>query len=269
MTIHEEADLPSPHAVPVSARTPKAAPEVSRSTESAAPVPASSHAAAFALQRLAGNSAVSGLFAQRDAAGEEEGGAGRSPVLDVVGKGGGSALDVTLRREMEASLGADFSNVRLHTDATASESARAVNANAYTVNNDVVIRADRFSPGTAEGRRTIAHELTHVVQQRNGPVAGRDTGSGIRLSDPADDFEQAAEQTASAVVAAGSSAQSRAGAAGTGAQLEREDEAVQGEFVQRAAEEEEVEDEAVQGEFVQRAAEEEEVEDDEKVPGGA
>jgi hypothetical protein len=62
----------------------------------------------------------------------------------------------------------DFSRVRIHTDAKAAESARAVNARAYTVGHDIVFGAGQYVPGTSEGRRLIAHELTHVVQQQRG-----------------------------------------------------------------------------------------------------
>ena len=67
-----------------------------------------------------------------------------------------------------ADSGFDFSQVRIHTDERAAESARAVDALAYTVGRDVVFGAGQFSPGTNEGRRLIAHELTHVVQQGGG-----------------------------------------------------------------------------------------------------
>jgi hypothetical protein len=61
----------------------------------------------------------------------------------------------------------DFSQVRIHTDGKAAESARAVNALAYTVGSDIVFGAGRYAPATDEGRRLIAHELTHVGQQQN------------------------------------------------------------------------------------------------------
>jgi Domain of unknown function (DUF4157) len=64
----------------------------------------------------------------------------------------------------------DFSNVRVHTDARAMESARAVNALAYTVGNHIVFGAGQHAPGTPSGRRLLAHELTHVVQQ-SAPAA--------------------------------------------------------------------------------------------------
>jgi hypothetical protein len=71
---------------------------------------------------------------------------------------------------MEPRFGHDFSSVHVHTDAKAAESARAVSAHAYTVGNDIVFGAGQFSPGTGAGRRLLAHELTHVIQQAGGRV---------------------------------------------------------------------------------------------------
>jgi hypothetical protein len=68
----------------------------------------------------------------------------------------------------ESRFGKDFSHVRVHTDTRASESARALNARAFTVGQDVIFGSGQYSPGTGEGRKLLAHELTHVVQQRQG-----------------------------------------------------------------------------------------------------
>jgi Domain of unknown function (DUF4157) len=65
----------------------------------------------------------------------------------------------------------DFSGVRVHTDARAAESAQAVGAHAYTVGHNIVFGVGRFAPGSEEGRRLIAHELAHVVQQERGLVS--------------------------------------------------------------------------------------------------
>ena len=79
----------------------------------------------------------------------------------------GSAQDAP-----NAMLPVDFSRVRLHTDARAAVSARAVNALAYTVGRDIVFGAGQYAPGTVSGRRLLAHELTHVLQQVGaGPPA--------------------------------------------------------------------------------------------------
>ncbi len=86
-------------------------------------------------------------------------------------RGGGQSLSVSERRFFEPRFGHDFSNVRLHTDARAAGTAHAVNAKAYTIGNDVVFGEGYFAPGTDAGRRLLAHELTHVVQQTGGRVA--------------------------------------------------------------------------------------------------
>ena len=86
----------------------------------------------------------------------------------------GRPLDPALRQDMEQRFGHDFANVQVHADAAAEQSARDVNANAYTVGHDIVFGARRFAPVTQDGRRLIAHELTHVVQQSactSSPVA--------------------------------------------------------------------------------------------------
>ena len=91
------------------------------------------------------------------------------PIVDEVLRSSGRPLDPATRAYMEPRFGHDFSRVRVHSDAKAAESARAVNALAYTVGRDVVFGAGQYAPGTAAGRRLVAHELTHVVQQ--GEVA--------------------------------------------------------------------------------------------------
>jgi len=77
----------------------------------------------------------------------------------------GRPLDPALRQDMGQRFGYDFSRVRVHSGAAAEQSARDVNANAYTVGHNIVFGAGQFIPGTQEGRRLVAHELTHVVQQ--------------------------------------------------------------------------------------------------------
>jgi Domain of unknown function (DUF4157) len=155
-----------------------------------APQPAAEHPLA-ALQRQVGNQAVVQLLS-----GDGEHEEGSSPVLDVVGQGGGAPLDTGVKTQLERGLGADFSDVRVHTDGSAGQSAEAVGASAYTVGHEVVFAPGHYQPDTPQGQRTLAHELTHVVQQRQGPVSGTDTGTGVALSHPSDSFEQAAESQA-------------------------------------------------------------------------
>lgn len=144
--------------------------------------------ALLALQRTAGNARVSALLGDE----EDE----RSPVHDVAGSGRGSPLDAGARSFLEPRLGSDFSDVRIHTGAQADHSARSVNAQAYTVGSDIVFREGAYQPDTDAGRHVLAHELTHVIQQRSGPVDGSPAPGGILLSDPADAFEQAAQRSA-------------------------------------------------------------------------
>ncbi len=89
-----------------------------------------------------------------------------------------SPLNPALRQDMEQRFGHDFSRVRVHSDTVASQSADQMNALAYTVGRNIVFGAGRFAPETQEGRRLLAHELTHVVQQgapatNSQPFAGR------------------------------------------------------------------------------------------------
>ncbi len=176
-------------------------------------------------------------------------------------------LDRDTRGFMESRLGADFSDVRVHTDGKAAESARSVQAYAYTVGNDVVFQSDKYAPDSDSGQRMLAHELTHVVQQRSGPVDGTPAAGGIKVSHPSDSFEQAAESTADRVMSSQAVPTPMTGAPSSVQRVApEEEEPLQGSFVQRAAapEEDEAVDDSVQGAFVQRSAEEEEAPADEE-----
>jgi Domain of unknown function (DUF4157) len=82
----------------------------------------------------------------------------------------GQKLEPTLRREMESRFAFDFSRVRVHGGPEAERAARRVEAVAYTVGADIVFDAGRYAPASPDGRRLIAHELAHVVQQGATPV---------------------------------------------------------------------------------------------------
>ncbi len=145
------------------------------------------------LQRTIGNAQVARLFAANED--------WRSTVHDVVGRGGGQPLAARTLQLMESRLGHDFSDVRVHTGAQAADSARSVGAHAYTVGSEVVLGANHPDLSSAPGQRLLAHELTHVVQQRSGPVDGAPSPGGIMVSDPADRFEIEAERVAERVTA--------------------------------------------------------------------
>ena len=221
--------------------------------------------AILGLQRTVGNGAVTSLL-------EEE----RSPVHDVI-KSGGRPLEPDVREDMEARLGHDFSDVRVHDDTAAAASATAVNAHAYTVGPNVVFQRDKYDPSNSggqdhagpradpcrpatkwAGRRDIGagwHQDQQSLRSlRAGRSSERRTGDGCA---------PAPVQTA-AVSAAGPSVQRHATEEEPGVQgmfvqrQEEEEEQVQGLFVQRAEGEEE--EEPVQGLYVQRAEGEEEEE---------
>jgi hypothetical protein len=109
----------------------------------------------------------------------------------------GRPLEPAARSFFESRLGHDFSGVRVHTGAAASESASAAGALAYTVGRDVVFAAGRYSPDTPGGRRLLAHELAHVVQQDGlrGMVQTR-----LDISTPGDAGEREADAAADAVM---------------------------------------------------------------------
>lgn len=97
------------------------------------------------------------------------------PSIDQALASPGRPMEPALRQDMEQRFGHDFSQVRVHSESAAEQSARDLNAHAYTVGHDIIFDSGKFAPGTHEGRRLLAHELTHVVQQstnQNGSKAG-------------------------------------------------------------------------------------------------
>ena len=130
---------------------------------------------------------------QREAVGATTEAPAPSLVREVM-ESPGRPLDSTTRSAMEPRFGFDFSHVRVHTDEEAAESARAMNANAYTAGEHVVFGEGKYTPGVPSGEGLIAHELTHVVQQASGPVDGTPVADGLSVSHPSDKFEQAARR---------------------------------------------------------------------------
>jgi hypothetical protein len=123
------------------------------------------------------------------------------PIVHEVLNSPGQQLDSATRAFMEPRFGHDFGNVRVHTDAKAAESTRAVQAHAYTVGGDVVFGRNQFAPGTHLGCELLAHELAHTIQQQGGlgaaqrllrapslearaEQAGRAVSSGRALEEP-------------------------------------------------------------------------------------
>lgn len=104
---------------------------------------------------------------QRKAAGSAESGFA-PPVVHNVLNSPGQPLDTATRDYFEPRFGHDFSRVRVHTDAAAQQSATAVQALAYTVGSHIVFNGGRYAPTGSDGRKLLAHELAHTVQQRPG-----------------------------------------------------------------------------------------------------
>ena len=122
-----------------------------------------------------------------------------SSVVHDVLRSPGQPLDPTIRAFMEPRFGHDFSKVRVHANAKAADSARAVNALAYTVGPDVVFAAGQYAPDTIGGRQVLAHELTHTIQQSQGRTGGALFDSSAQISDPRDTHEKEAETQAARV----------------------------------------------------------------------
>jgi outer membrane protein OmpA-like peptidoglycan-associated protein len=159
---------------------------------------------------------------QRNAnGGRDDGPAGETGVPDVVRNvvsSPGRSMDETVQREMESKMGGNFSDVQLHTGPKAAAAADSINARAFTVGNHIAFNKGEYQPKSTDGKKTLAHELTHVRQQTDGAVsllpqvdADRPstaiTARGsvhiqpkLKLSSPDDPAEKEAEWVAKQVV---------------------------------------------------------------------
>lgn len=112
-------------------------------------------------------------------------------------KGGGKTMDSSTRSNMENSIGADFSSVKIHTNENAVQMNHSLSAKAFTHGNDVYFNKGQYNPKSSEGKHLLAHELAHVVQQRGNKIQtnliqryfdatgskGSAIGSSYRISD--------------------------------------------------------------------------------------
>jgi hypothetical protein len=129
-----------------------------------------------------------------------------SAQVDAAAQTSASSLG-SLAGPLGAALGTDVSGVRIHTGAESQQAAASLQANAYTIGDDIHFGAGQYQPGTPDGNRLIAHEVAHTVQQRGAS----DTGT-LEVSTPGDAHEVEAERFADAVVAGGTAPVSRGGA---------------------------------------------------------
>jgi hypothetical protein len=109
-------------------------------------------------------------------------------------RGGGASLDPGSRARIEPLVGDSLADVRVHDGPVADGLSRSVAARAFTTGRDVFFARGEYRPGTSGGDQLLAHELTHVVQQRGAPVSGP-----LTVTDPGDSFEREADRTADGV----------------------------------------------------------------------
>lgn len=146
-----------------------------------------------------GNSAVGRLLRGGEV---RRSGSGRAVLDESIARaihakrGAGRELDPQVRTDLGRKLGDDFSDVRVHTDDESDALNRTVRAEAFTTGKDVFFRAGKYDPASNEGRKLIAHELTHVVQQRGSSPAAE-----LTVSDPGDASERQASSVADKVAA--------------------------------------------------------------------
>ena len=178
--------------------------DLERTTDHVLPVPEHDASPANEVQTTPSNTAGKAVFGVSRTATRTQGAGPLDPEIasDIdAARHGGQTLDAPVRTEMESHLGYDLSGVRVHTGATADHLARSVQADAFTTGSDIFFKGDNYAPSSTDGKRMLAHELTHVVQQSTGAV-----GNESRVSDPADSHEVEAAAVGDAVAAAGPAA---------------------------------------------------------------
>ena len=175
------------------------------------------HSSLLQLQREQGNRYVQRVLALARSA---EGDGNVMPDVERAiesSRGGGQSLDSGVKAQMGSALNADFSGVRVHTDAGADGLNQSLSAKAFTTGRDIYFRQGEYNPGSSGGRELLAHELTHVVQQNPDKVQTKPDDDGIQtscgcggtaagpqmklsVSAPGDQYEQEADRIASAVM---------------------------------------------------------------------
>jgi flagellum-specific peptidoglycan hydrolase FlgJ len=135
------------------------------------------------------------------------------PIVGDVLRSPGQPLDLSTRAFFEPRFGSDFSRVRIHSDSRAAESARSVNALAYTVGRDIVFDSGRYAPRTSAGRQLLGHEFAHVMQQAGSAAGARELGIG--QVDRAAEREATAQNASSVVAPAGRARSATGSSSGT------------------------------------------------------
>jgi outer membrane protein OmpA-like peptidoglycan-associated protein len=164
-------------AIPVS-RAPGSVPHQSDVGAANDPLEREADRTAEQVARMPDSSAAGATLRKKTSTPAASSEAAAPPTVQEALRSPGRPLDAEVRAFMEPRFGHDFSQVRLHSGAAAADSARALNAHAYTLGEDIVLASGKLAPSTKEGSRLLAHELTHVVQQGQGmQQIQRDKGS--------------------------------------------------------------------------------------------
>jgi len=166
--------------------------EEEREPVAAAPLPEIAPPEPSPVERLAsniGNRAFSALA--REGAGILPDGRAHPDIEATIAqtRGSGGSLDSGTRDQIAPTLGDSLSDVRVHTDETADALSRSVSARAFTTGSDLYFAQGEYQPGTNEGDKLLAHELSHVVQQRGAPTSGP-----LVVSQPGDALETEADE---------------------------------------------------------------------------
>ncbi len=149
------------------------------------------------MQQTVGNTAVQRFLAQRSGSGPTELDENTANSINQQ-RSSGHGLDDGMAAKAGATMGQDFSDVKIHTDSQSDQLSHQLGAKAFTTGNDIFFRAGEYNPASSEGQTLIAHELTHVVQQ--GASAPAVQGK-MAVNDPNDQYEAEADHVAETVMA--------------------------------------------------------------------
>jgi Domain of unknown function (DUF4157) len=155
--------------------------------------PAAPRSPALSVAANVGNSAFGQLIGRTPGDGIMPGGVVHPDVASTIAttNGSGHTLEGDTRERLAPRVGDPLDDVRVHTDPTADALARSVSARAFTTGQDVYFAAGEYRPGTPDGDSLLAHELTHVAQQRGAPSSGP-----LTVSEPGDALETEADAVA-------------------------------------------------------------------------
>jgi hypothetical protein len=158
-----------------------------------AEAPAWSPSPAESTASTVGNRAFGQLIGRAPGDGIMPGGVVHPDIASTIAttNGSGHTLDPAARERLSPRVGDDLSDIHLHTDTTADALARSVSARAFTTGTDVYFASGEYRPGTSDGDSLLAHELTHVTQQRGAPMNGP-----LTVSEPGDAMETEADSVA-------------------------------------------------------------------------